>query len=119
MQTLIDILGDHVDLLFSDGEGLRRDVPDDPWLPAARSVGKHRESVCTGDSSLLYDRHVGDLQRPAAAVGLLEVPDGRHVSERVSAMEGTDGEFGRGVATGTRGVESLQESDPRRDREVR
>lgn len=49
----------------------------------------------------------------------MEVPDGRHVFERVFAMEGIDGEFGRGATTGTRGVESLQESDPRGDRKVR
>lgn len=119
LQTFVDLHGDHVALLFGDGEGLRRDVPDDPGLPAAGSVGEHRESVRAGFTPLLYDRHVGVLQRPAVTVGLLEVPDGRHVSERVPAMEGTDGEFRRGAATGARGVEPLQEGDPRGDREVR
>lgn len=88
-----------MDVLFRDGEGFRRDVPDNPGLPAAGSAGEHRESVRAGDTPLLHDRHVDVLQRPAAAVGLLEISDGRHVSERVPAMEGADGELGRGAAT--------------------
>lgn len=108
-----------MDLLFRDGESFRRDVSNDSGLSAAGSAGEHRESVRAGDTSLLYDRHIDGLQHPATAVGFLEISDGRHVSERVSAMEGADGEFGRGAATGTRGSESLQEGDPRGDREVR
>lgn len=119
MQTILDLHGDHVDLLLGDGESFRRDVPDDPGLPAAGSVGEYRESVRAGDTPLLYNRHVGDLQHSTVAVGFVEVPNGRHVSERVSTMEGTGGEFRRGAATGTRGVESLQEGDPRGNREVR
>lgn len=119
MQTLIDLHGDHVDLLFRDGESFRRDVSDDFELSAAGSAGEHRESLRASDTSLLYDCHVGGLQHPAVAVSFLEIFDGRHVSERVPAMEGTDEELGRGAATGTRGPESLQEGDPRGDREVR
>lgn len=90
-----------MDLLLGDGEGLRRDVSNDSGFLTARSVGEHRKSVRAGDTPLLYDRHVDDLQHSAIAIGLLEIPIGCHVFERVLAMEGTDGEFRRGAATRT------------------
>lgn len=119
LQAHVDLHGDHMDVLFGNGKGFRRNVPNDPGLPAARSVGEYRESVRAGDTPLLYDRYVGDLQHSAVTVSLLEVPDDRYVSERVSTMEGADGKFRRGAATRTRGAESLQEGDPRGNREVR
>ena len=106
-------------LLLGDGEGLRGDVSNDPRLPAAGSVGEHRELVRAGDTSLLYDRYVGVFQRFAPTVGPLEVPDGRHISQCVSSMEGAYAEFRRGVAPRAPSVEPLSEGDPRGDREVR
>lgn len=108
-----------MDLLFVNGEGLRGDVPDDSGLLAVRSAGEHRESIRAGDTSLFHSRHVGDLQHPAAAVGLLEVPDSRHVSQRIFTVEGTNAEFRRGAAARARGVESVPEGDYRGDREIR
>jgi len=101
-----------VDLLFGDGEGLCRDVSNDPGFLTVRSVGEHRKSIRAGDTPLLYDRHIGDLQHSVIVIGLLEVPNGCHVFECVFAMEGTNGEFRRGIATRTRSVKSLQEGDP-------
>lgn len=40
-QTLVDLYGDYMDLLFGNGEGLRGDVPDDSGLLAVRSAGEH------------------------------------------------------------------------------
>lgn len=108
-----------MDLLFSNGEGLRRDVSHYLELSAAGGAGKHRESVCASDTPLLHDRRVSDFQRPAVSLGLLEVPAGRHISECVSTMEGVDAELGRSATTGARGAESVSESDPRRNRKVR
>ena len=61
LQTLVDLHGDHVDLLFGDGESFCRNVPNDPGLSAVGSVGEHRESIRAGNTPLFYDRHVGDL----------------------------------------------------------
>lgn len=108
-----------MDLLLSNGEGFRRDVPYYPELPAAGGAGEHRESVRAGDTSLLHDRRVGAVQRSAVSIGLLEVPIGRHVSERVPAMEGANAELRRSAAAGARGAEPVPESDPRGNREVR
>lgn len=107
MQAFFDIHDSHVDLLLGNGEGLRGDVPDDTGFLPVRSVGEHRESVRAGDTSLLHNRYVGDVQHSAATLGFLEVSYCRHISERVPAMEGTDAEFGRDVATGARSAKSL------------
>lgn len=108
-----------MDLLLSDGEGLCRDVPYYPELPAVGGAGEHRESLRAGDTSLLHDRRVGAVQRSAVGIGLLEVPVGRHVSECVPEMEGADAELRCGVAARTRGAESVSKGDPRGNREVR
>jgi len=108
-----------VGLLFGDGKGLRGNVSNDPGLPAAGSVGKHRESVRASDTSLLHDRYVGVFQRSAVTVGILEIPDDRHISQCVSSMEGAYAEFRRGVTPRARSVEPLSKGDPRGDREVR
>lgn len=94
-----------MDLLLGNGEGLRGDVPDDFGLLAVRSAGEYRESICAGDTSLFHNCHVGNLQHSAVAISLLEVPDGRHISQCISKVEGTNTEFRRGAAARTRAVE--------------
>jgi len=108
-----------VALLLSNGESLRGNVSDDPEFSATGSAREHREFVRTGDTTLFHDQYVSAFQHPAAAIGLLEVPHGCHVSERVSSVEGTHAEFGRGAATRARGAESLSKGDARGDGEVR
>lgn len=108
-----------MDLLLGNGEGLRGDVSDDSGLLAVRSVGEHRESVCACNTSLFHNCHVGDLQHPAVAISFVEVSDGRRISQYISKVEGTNAEFGRGAATGTRGIESVPEGNHRGDRKIR
>jgi len=108
-----------VALLLGNGESLCGNVSDDPGFPATGSPREHRKFVRTGNTTLFHDQHVSALQHPAAAIGLLEVPHSCHVSERVSSVEGTHAEFGRGAATRARGAESLSKGDARGDREVR
>jgi len=106
-------------LLLGNGEGLRGDVSDDSGLLAVRSAGEHRKSVRAGDTSLFHNSHIGNLHHSAVALSLLEVPDGRHVSQRISKVEGTNAEFRRGAAARARDVESVPEGDRRGDRKIR
>jgi len=108
-----------VALLFSNGESLCGNVSNDLGFSATGSAREYREFVRTGDTTLFHDQHVSTLQHPAAAIGLLEVSHDCHISERISSMERTHAEFGRGAATRARGAESLSKSDDRGDREVR
>lgn len=119
LQTFVDLFGDYMDLLFGNGEGLRGDVSDDFGLLAVRSAGEHRESIRAGDTSLFHNCHIGDLHHSAVTLSLLEVSDGRHVSQHISKMEGTNAEFRRGAAARARDVESVPKGDRRGDREIR
>lgn len=118
-QTFVDLLGGYMGLLLGNGEGLRGNVSDDSGLLAVRSAGEHRKSVRAGDTSLFYNCHISDLHHSVVALGLLEVPDDRHVPQRISKVEGTNAEFRRGAVARTRDVESVSEGDRRGDREIR